>query len=669
VSFTVPASGNVRAQVSVFGDVGDTEEGTGMWLAFATHGTTTAVTPKETVIGTITGADTTLANFGRVVYDSGLVTGLTPGATVQWDVIAAASASTSSGLFGWDDGKTGSNTNGPIVITVYDPAGTGGGGGGGGLTSFQGRTTAAAILESSDVFGLFGAAGQILMGTGSGTGEFLTPGTSGYVLTSNGPGEALSWTTAGGGGGDYLPVFNVRDYGATGNGTTDDTSAIESALAAASAAGGGWVWFPPGVYLVTSTINLPVTSTVSTAPGNPPETNIYLSTPIRMFGNGGNQMPRGDAPTFGAIIKLDFAADGTFINGLGEGQFEFDHLAIVDDSASDISNLFFFFTNTVTNIHDNHFRGNNAFTSAATDVVRYGAIGGTEPTDDVNGIYQGQVSSLTFNYCTQIRHLASLYADASCIRVAHNAMANTCGTNLASDAPIVVVGPGAVGNWFEYNDLEMGTFTFVGDEVVRSPIGYAYGILFNSGYLCHSIGNNFGDAYVSGTGEYPSALACHYFSAVTYSSGYPVSGSYGNIVSLAPGDPNSSIYIPWAAGEAIANICIANMIQDIAGGAGGVVTGPVLEAGDGLFFVQEGVATVTTGTNGQAAITFPTPFPNGVQTVFCQSNGVHNVADSSISFVGQVFDITTSGFVFYLQNTFESSGDREVTVMWRARGF
>jgi polygalacturonase len=36
-----------------------------------------------------------------------------------------------------------------------------------------------------------------------------------------------------------LPVFNVRDYGATGEGKALDTSAISIAIKAASSAGGG----------------------------------------------------------------------------------------------------------------------------------------------------------------------------------------------------------------------------------------------------------------------------------------------------------------------------------------------------------------------------------------------------------------------------------------------
>jgi hypothetical protein len=47
--------------------------------------------------------------------------------------------------------------------------------------------------------------------------------------------------------------FNVKDYGAVGNGVADDTTAIASTIAAAVASAyGGTVFFPPGDYLVNS---------------------------------------------------------------------------------------------------------------------------------------------------------------------------------------------------------------------------------------------------------------------------------------------------------------------------------------------------------------------------------------------------------------------------------
>lgn len=46
---------------------------------------------------------------------------------------------------------------------------------------------------------------------------------------------------------------NVKDFGATGNGTTNDAPAIQNAIAAAKASGQG-VFFPPGTYLHTTVI-------------------------------------------------------------------------------------------------------------------------------------------------------------------------------------------------------------------------------------------------------------------------------------------------------------------------------------------------------------------------------------------------------------------------------
>ncbi|HEX8711289.1 MAG TPA: glycosyl hydrolase family 28-related protein [Terracidiphilus sp.] len=47
-------------------------------------------------------------------------------------------------------------------------------------------------------------------------------------------------------------IFNVREYGAAGDGKTLDTDAINRTIEAAAAAGGGLVLFPPGTYLCFS---------------------------------------------------------------------------------------------------------------------------------------------------------------------------------------------------------------------------------------------------------------------------------------------------------------------------------------------------------------------------------------------------------------------------------
>jgi hypothetical protein len=73
---------------------------------------------------------------------------------------------------------------------------------------------------------------------------------------------------------NLLGWINVQapPYNATGNGTTDDTAAIQSAIAAAQAAGGGTVYFPAGTYLCT-----PTASPALSVTGN----NVRLLGPSR----------------------------------------------------------------------------------------------------------------------------------------------------------------------------------------------------------------------------------------------------------------------------------------------------------------------------------------------------------------------------------------------------
>ncbi|MBI2302777.1 MAG: hypothetical protein HYU66_28050 [Armatimonadetes bacterium] len=89
----------------------------------------------------------------------------------------------------------------------------------------------------------------------------LEPGTY-QVFLHNGDGGAAGWS-------EPLSVevaavkpwpattFNVRDFGADGNGTKDDTIAVKEALAKAAAAGGGVVFLPRGRYLVSEGLTIP----------------------------------------------------------------------------------------------------------------------------------------------------------------------------------------------------------------------------------------------------------------------------------------------------------------------------------------------------------------------------------------------------------------------------
>ena len=51
-----------------------------------------------------------------------------------------------------------------------------------------------------------------------------------------------------------LPFVDVRSHGATGDGVTNDTAAIQAAIAATAT--DGTLWFPPGIYKITSTLTI-----------------------------------------------------------------------------------------------------------------------------------------------------------------------------------------------------------------------------------------------------------------------------------------------------------------------------------------------------------------------------------------------------------------------------
>jgi hypothetical protein len=61
-------------------------------------------------------------------------------------------------------------------------------------------------------------------------------------------------------------AYSVKDFGAAGDGKTLDTQAINRTVEAATAAGGGTVLFPPGVYL-TGTVHLKSNITLCIGPG------------------------------------------------------------------------------------------------------------------------------------------------------------------------------------------------------------------------------------------------------------------------------------------------------------------------------------------------------------------------------------------------------------------
>jgi hypothetical protein len=102
--------------------------------------------------------------------------------------------------------------------------------------------------------------------------SFLTPVMSEFFVEHNTNGTHK-----------YEYVYNVKAYGAKGDGTTDDTTAIQAAITAVGSSG-GIIQFPTGNYAIYSTLNIPASYAGLTLKGTGNGT-VYI-TYIPATGNG-----------------------------------------------------------------------------------------------------------------------------------------------------------------------------------------------------------------------------------------------------------------------------------------------------------------------------------------------------------------------------------------------
>jgi hypothetical protein len=107
----------------------------------------------------------------------------------------------------------------------------------------------------------------------------------------------------------YVKLFNVKNYGAIGDGSIDDTAAIQAAIDACAAAKGGDVYLPAGTYRV-STLTLKANVTVTSLQGQ----FSYTNSPVVIRSNSNGVVI--DTPT-GNIQSC--AVVGIFIDGNGTG--------------------------------------------------------------------------------------------------------------------------------------------------------------------------------------------------------------------------------------------------------------------------------------------------------------------------------------------------------------
>jgi hypothetical protein len=202
-------------------------------------GTCWGIEPAQTVI--VDNITTGLHTLTRVVLPPVQARAATEGASgTVHNVTTYTSYTSIDGVTLTGNGKAGSD-----IVVVNDQALSGGAG-----AQYNGlywaNTTSAVMARCSEP--LIPGRAVIVGGEGAANAhaQYVIP-QQGNVISLGTTGLTFSRQN----------VHNVMDFGATGNGSTDDTTAINAAFTACLSAGGGAVFFPPGNYMVSGTLNVP----------------------------------------------------------------------------------------------------------------------------------------------------------------------------------------------------------------------------------------------------------------------------------------------------------------------------------------------------------------------------------------------------------------------------
>ncbi len=255
-----------------------------------------------------------------------------------------------------------------------------------------------------------------------------TAPTSGQVLTATG-GSAATWQTSSGGvspsspntwsaaqtfnAGELLDkgeiVFDVKAYGAKGDGTTDDTAAIQATVDACHTAGGGVVWFPSGTYKLSTN---PIKLYTGTTPTITAYSNIMLAGAgsdgttgtiieqtttgvdvIKALNDGAN-----NAQSVGITVRNLCVAWGTgTLTNSGNGIY------FAQQSASGPA----FYQCTIVNVRANNFQGSGKYgfnfesliVSTLTDCHAFSCYGGYFLNGAVGSEYGSVSTSISFINC------------------------------------------------------------------------------------------------------------------------------------------------------------------------------------------------------------------------------------------------------------------------------
>lgn len=291
-------------------------------------------------------------------------------------------------------------------------------------------------------------------------------------------------------------VFNVKDepYNAEGDGSTDDLTAINAAIAACQAAGGGTVYFPRGTYYCSAPLT--ITPTAASSPGTA-DGKYYAMTFKGAGAWSEGSVSQQSTPQGGTILKL---ADGGVATGgkltfIGAGTVAIEDISFME-YASGGALPFLYTTSTQLKVTNCSFWGHSSKnqTTCTQDAIVLGGLGGgSSPVTD--GTYaspfQGYMTVITGCAFHKITRAVYVRSWANAVVFTNNWIAHSCG-GAAGSAPVEVLGIST-----SYNS----SFVFSGNGI--EGIGYTYG--FKGDYITqNALGPN-------GFYDEPAGYTAHYY--------------------------------------------------------------------------------------------------------------------------------------------------------------
>lgn len=177
--------------------------------------------------------------------------------------------------------------------------------------------------------------------------------------------------------------FNVQKYGTVGDGTHDDTAAIQAAINAAQGFGGGVVVLPPGKYKVTSTLSVTASNVKLQGFGqgathNPPP-SVNPATSLTWAGGASGPVLSFAAVAGGLNLGGNGVADLAILNPNGNGTLglvidtctfgTFENLLIDGFTVHGVALQGTVAVNDIGGAQANFFRGINLSGSATGDAL------------------------------------------------------------------------------------------------------------------------------------------------------------------------------------------------------------------------------------------------------------------------------------------------------------